>query len=418
MFGGRIEGGHTLVQLAANALVMLREDNSLALAKCLAGAQDAAESQACEFAHPVLATNGSPVLTHSQIRTFSGSITLPQISKYADLYVEMAGQQLTDGKVSSADADGGNVVRQEDLSGYAVYVNANARLGPVTLSLEGKHNRSFYALAANVDTATQGYSGSELSLLSYSAPPTAEPIYVQPINAPNICITGGRAQVQYRFNREASIYGWTGYYASWSEAAENQSCKETPDEKRSNTWDSAIGADLGFEDGKSYAKVWLGSRTTDLEVPSDGFRAPGATTQFYSEGYVRYDLVKHIYGAFSLQSIGFHRHRYLVERFELPWWEGENYLALQWAPRLSAAFGFEYTSQPGCSRELKEGQTCFFASGGLVWRGVQSDGIWGQVFNAVNLFVGQRRAAIRCVSGVCRLFPPFEGARLELISRF
>ncbi|MEZ4301930.1 MAG: hypothetical protein R3B70_43760, partial [Polyangiaceae bacterium] len=88
------------------------------------------------------------------------------------------------------------------------------------------------------------------------------------------------------------------------------------------------------------------------------------------------------------------------------------------APRLSAAFGFEYSSTPGCSRDAKIGEFCFFASGGLVWRGAASDGIWGQIFSSINLFVGQRRPAIRCVSGVCRLFPAFEGARLELVSRF
>jgi hypothetical protein len=386
IFGGRIEGGHNLVQVAANGIVLLR------------GSRDIAGTQ-------------SPQLTNDQIRTFSGSITVPQLSKYADLYVEVAGQQL----VSDATAD----FEATEKNGYAVYVNANGRLGPITLSLEGKHNRAFYPLSANVDTATAGYAAAEFSLLSYSAPPTAEPIYVQPIGAVNVCITGGRANAQYRFNREASIYGWTSYYASWSEFAENQKCEETPDEKRSNTWDSALGADLGFEEGKSYARFWIGSRTTDLEVPSDGFvLVPGFATSFYREGYARYDLVKHLYGSFSLQTIGFHRHRYLAERFENPWWEGENYLALNWAPRLSAAFGFEYTSQPGCSRELKDGELCFFASGGLTWRGQSQDGIWGQVFNVVNLFVGQRRSAIRCVSGVCRVFPAFEGARLELISRF
>lgn len=384
--GGRLEGGHNLVQGAVNAVMLIR------------GGLD-------------LKGNQSPALTANQVRTISGSVTLPQLSKYADLYVEVAGQQLV--------TDATDLAPASEKGGYAVYVNANGRLGPVTLSLEGKHNRAFYALSANVDTATAGYAAAEFSLLSYSAPPTAEPIYVQPIGAPNVCITGGRGNVQYRFNRETSVYGWAGYYASWSEFAENQRCEETPDSKRSNTWDAALGADIGFEEGKSYAKFWIGSRTTDLEVPSDGFvLVAGPTSSFYREGYVRYDLVKHIYGAFSLQSIGFHRHRYLVERFRDPWWEGENYLALQWAPRLSAAFGFEYTSQPGCSRELKDGELCFFASGGLVWRGAQSDGIWGQLFNAVNLFVGQRRSAIRCVSGVCRVFPAFEGARLELISRF
>jgi hypothetical protein len=40
------------------------------------------------------------------------------------------------------------------------------------------------------------------------------------------------------------------------------------------------------------------------------------------------------------------------------------------------------------------------------------------LFDTINVFVGQRRGAIRCVSGVCRLFPPFEGAKFELTSRF
>jgi hypothetical protein len=40
------------------------------------------------------------------------------------------------------------------------------------------------------------------------------------------------------------------------------------------------------------------------------------------------------------------------------------------------------------------------------------------IFDTVNLFVGQRRGGIRCVSGVCRPFPPFEGVKLELSSRF
>jgi len=35
----------------------------------------------------------------------------------------------------------------------------------------------------------------------------------------------------------------------------------------------------------------------------------------------------------------------------------------------------------------------------------------------VSLFVGQRRGALRCVSGVCRVFPAFEGARLDLTLR-
>ena len=36
----------------------------------------------------------------------------------------------------------------------------------------------------------------------------------------------------------------------------------------------------------------------------------------------------------------------------------------------------------------------------------------------IKLFVGQQRGGLKCISGVCRVFPPFEGARLELTLRF
>ena len=42
-------------------------------------------------------------------------------------------------------------------------------------------------------------------------------------------------------------------------------------------------------------------------------------------------------------------------------------------------------------------------------------------FNAssnVKVFAGQQRGGLKCISGVCRIFPAFEGARLELTVRF
>lgn len=417
IFGGRLEGGHRLVQLAANASVLLREDHSLDYQRCVQAATDAAARNACLFSEPVLDAN-NPSIVHAQIRTWSGSVLLPQLGKYADLYVEVAGQQLTGGTVTSIDEQGKIAERQPDIGGYAVYANANARFGSLTLSLEAKHYRRFFALAANVNTDFKGYAAPEFQILGYSQPPTAEPIYVQPLGSPNVCNTGARADARFRFNRRASVFGWLGYYASFSEYGQNPTCEEKP-ELRTNTWDSAIGADLSFEGEQSYAKVWLGSRFTDLEVPTDGFvNVAGTTAVFYREGYARYDLVKHLWGPVSLQSQGFHRRRYIPERFGSPWWEGENYLALQWAPRVSAVLGYEYTNQLGCSRDAKDGDFCHYVSGGLQWHGAASDGIWGQIFNLITLFVGQRRAAIRCVSGVCRQFPAFEGAKLELVSRF
>lgn len=429
IFGGRLEGGHTLVQVAANLSVVLREDHSLGYRNCLnAAGTDLAAQAACEFTNPVLDPN-TPAIAHSQIRTWSGSVNLPQLGKYADLYVEVAGQQLADGTYFvKPDADTGQE-RADDIGGYAVYANGNVRLGSLSIGLEGKHYRRFFPLLANVSTAPPGFAGPEFSILSYSSPPTAEPIYVEPLGSPNVCNTGGRLDSRYRFNRQAAAFAWAGYYVSYSEFAENQRCEESAKKEknrdgterdvslRTETWDVAVGGDLSFENEKTYAKITLGARTSDAPEPSQSYEESHGHT-FYRETYVRYDIVKHLYGPFSVQAQGFHRHRHLPERFDDPWWEGENYLALQWAPRLSGVFGYEYTSQPGCSRDAKEGEFCHFLNGGLTWRALPSDGIWGQIFNSVGVFVGQRRAAIRCVSGVCRQFPAFEGAKLELVSRF
>src|SRR5262249_4524083 len=111
---------------------------------------------------------------------------------------------------------------------------------------------------------------------------------------------------------------------------------------------------------------------------------------------------------------------------------GENYIALQWSPHFSAIFGQEYVIKaagvddacqpavPGTARRPAQPgkNVCTFVNGGLQWRSHGKGGGAGMPVDPVAVFVGQRRPALRCVSGVCRQFPPFEGAKLELTSRF
>ena len=144
--------------------------------------------------------------------------------------------------------------------------------------------------------------------------------------------------------------------------------------------------------------------------------------------------MKHIRGPFSIQAQGWHRRRYAPTELRTNWWEGENYTALQWSPHLSAIFGFEYLLKDGCQTGAppdingnppgvpgvygKPKNVCYFYNGGLQWRAAGSGGVAGQLLDTVNLFVGERRGGLRCVSGVCRIFPPFSGAKSELVSRF
>jgi hypothetical protein len=206
-------------------------------------------------------------------------------------------------------------------------------------------------------------------------------------------------------------------------------------QNQTNIWDAATGVDLGIGKSRAHIKAWVGARTSDYVDPTNNPDAP-FTNAFYREGYIRYDMVFRLAGPFSLQFQGFHRHRFeplLDPQHPKPFTEGENYTALQWSPHISAIFGYEYFAKEQC--EPARAQTlsqparpqrdfCNYVNGGIQWRaaGVGADKpstkYVAQLFDSVNLFVGQRRGAIRCVSGVCRQFPPFEGARLEITSRF
>lgn len=397
--GEHLEVGTKWFTLGANGAMLLRRSAS---------------------AFPGFATS-EPTKKHDRIVNVSGSLNVPSILGHGDLYVEVAGQGM-----------GASHEGQRDVSGYAVYASANAMSGPFTLMLEGKHYRDFFPLAANIDTQTPGFGAAEYGLVTYSQPPTAEPVYAEVVRggSPGVCVTGGRARVDYRGSRDVLAYVWLGRYASWSEipADLSQGCKVTP-ESRTDTWDAAVGSELELDRGRSHVKAWVGARKTDY---ADVSKSTIGNATFYGEGYVRYDIVKHLAGPFSLELQGFHRHR--IEPLQLhenAWTEGENYTALQWSPHLSLIFGYEYIVKDGCqpqrdatlTQPLRQHEdVCHFVSGGLSWRsrggGAGATKVLAQLFDSVSVFVGQRRAAVRCVSGVCRFYPPFEGARLEITSRF
>ncbi|MEJ7734828.1 MAG: hypothetical protein WKG00_37270 [Polyangiaceae bacterium] len=301
VIGGRLEIGNETMQIGANGSLLLRRSSTQCRAECQGSAAEVlACIDACTLSDPETDTSRQSNL-HDLIRTVSGTVSFPNIGKHADLYVEVAGQQLRAGQEHSGE-------REVDYEGYAIYGSGTVRGGPVSVSLEGKHYRRFLPRSANVDAANLGFSAPEFQLLSYNSPPTAEAIYVEPLGASQVCNSGGRARVDYRFNPHWSVYTWLGHYVSFSESdAGNDNCL-TDDELRTNTWDGAVGVDASLEGGKSHARLWTGFRENTHEVPTEGV-AGGPTPVFYREGYVRYDLTKHITGPFSVQAQGFHRRR-------------------------------------------------------------------------------------------------------------
>jgi len=435
VLGAHLEGGTKHFTIGSNASVLARKSYTEDRLRCRANIDgpDEIAKAACDQQFPDFKPNNDPSKSHNTIVTYSGSLSIPSIAKHGDVYVEVAGQNLRDGHLSQDAADA-PINKEPDFSGLAVYGSASINAGPVAISLEGKHYRNFFPLNGNIDTTTKGFGAPEYSLISYNQVPTVEPIYTLPVSggSPNVCIDGGRGRIDYRFNRNTSVYGWLGRYTSWTEKpGVNLASCTIDDEHKSNTWDTAVGIDFALEQGRSHARAWVGARTTDLEVATETIQLPEPTTTFYREGYIRYDLVKNLAGRFSLQMQGFHRRRYEPFTHQAAWTEGENYTALQWSPHLSAVFGYEYRAQEGCQTAYEDERGshpkvdfCHYFNGGVTWRsnageeGSKAERVLGQLFNTVSVFVGQRRGALRCVSGVCRQFPPFEGAKLEITSRF
>lgn len=417
VYGLHLEGGGEAVLLGANGLLLVRKDASAENEACLerCAPADTACPARCAATFPNPSTNNTSRM-HSSIRTISASASLPSIARHGDFYVEIARQQLGDGRATVVE-DGEVTSRLESNTGFAVYANGSVRGGPVTLTLEGKHYRRFFPLSANIDTGSKGFGAPEFNLISYNSPPTAEPIFVEPIGSPQVCNTGGWARVDYRFSPRVAANAWVGHYTSFSELdAVNNDCK-TDDEKRTDAWDVAAGGDVRFDEGKSPMRVTLGVREDTPAVPFNG--AGGEDLKvFYRETYVRYDLTKHLAGPVSVQVQGFHRRRYEPQTEAEPWLEGENYTAIHVAPHLAGIFGYEYQTRPGCIPADPDRSVCHYVNGGLQYKSGASDHAWQKILDTVTLFVGQRRGAIRCVSGACRFFPPFEGARLELVSRF
>ena len=108
-------------------------------------------------------------------------------------------------------------------------------------------------------------------------------------------------------------------------------------------------------------------------------------------------------GPFTAKLSGYVRRRYLTqEGLATPWVELQERLAPEYDGKLTVGTGFDYTGDP-------QFPPTYF--NGLVHYNLSSS-------SSLSLFAGQRRGGLLCVSGVCRVYAPFEGARLDATVRF
>lgn len=332
------------------------------------------------------------VRSAKSLRTASASVSAPDIAGHGALYAEIALQSLTYPSAleqSRTELPG---------AGHALYASANITEKPVTLTAEAKHYRRFFPLLANVDLG----HAPEFSAVQYNAPPTTEAVWVDTeYEGFNTCVSGGRLKTDVRVGEHATVFAWAGRYLTWAESVANEQCR-TGSESENRVWDAATGFELTSHDHKSRGTATAGTRFDDSEraLPDPN---GGETHVFYREAYARYDLIEWLGGPFTLKLQGSGRRRHQTQGgIKAPWTELQQLVAIDWGGRLTVGTGFEYTGNPQFPPT--------YLNGILGYNLTPSSN--------VSLFAGQRRGGLRCVSGVCRVYPPFEGVRVDATFRF
>jgi hypothetical protein len=325
------------------------------------------------------------VRSAERILTASQSVEIQRFGHAGTAYLEAAVQKLSHTRAASAD---------EPAMGHAIYLATSWVDDAFSILLEGKHYRRFFPLLANVSTSR----AREYSLLQYSAPPTTEEIGndTQFENF-NTCVTGARARGEAHVSARSSVYSWLGRYSTWAESVSNTRC-EIKDAYENRIWDAAAGYERRFGGGK--LDFSFGARFDDTQRPLE--TPSGATTVFYREENFRYSLAIPLGGAFGLELDGVHRRRrQTLGGADGAWFEGQHTTALEWGERLAGGIGVEYDDHALATTYLNA-QLSYHPVDSVV----------------LALFAGQRRGALRCIGGVCRVYPPFEGARFDATVRF
>lgn len=342
-----------------------------------------------------LPSGNGPVLQSSEVDVASQSLEIPRmLGGTTKLYVEGAVQR----RVRD------DAPLEPNNQGNALYGALNVDLGPVTNLLEMKSYRNFFPLAGGVNVSR----ASAFSTVVYSAPPTTELITQDAMfGFLNACVDGGRLRSDVRVTHDVLVYGSGAYYFTKSEVpgggcddrGRTVTTAAVADNTHNRVVDGFAGAELKFDDDKSHLFAQLGARNDE--------RVTGEL--FYREFYGNYTFTKHLSGPFSFEITGKHRLRReenqnvdSVAGGEEPWFQGENYAALKIVPKWVITQGFEYTTLVG--------QPTTYFNGGLLYRFTGDSN--------VKLFGGQQRGGLKCVSGVCRIFPAYSGVRAEVTVRF
>lgn len=337
--------------------------------------------------------NATPTIAASEIFIGAQSIEVPSLWKHGSLYVEAAVQKLRHDDRPN----------ETNNSGNALYASLTTNAGKFTSTLEVKSYRNFYGVTGAVDQSR----ASAFSNIAYTNVPSGEVITQDSaFGFFNACVNGGRLRGDYRLTPGLLVYA-QGIYAFTKSETPGGGCDDKgrtisaigAAATSNRVWDGLGGFELLFDSDRSHFFASAGARDDDKD--NGEF--------YYREMHAEYTFTKHLGGPFSLEMTGRHRLRKeenqnVHNSVDGPqfWRQGEHYTALKIAPKWVISQGIEYTTQLGFPT--------YYFNGGVLYRFSSESNI--------KLFGGQQRGGLKCVSGICKVFPAYSGARVELTVRF
>ena len=335
----------------------------------------------------------TPTIGASEIFLAGQSLEVPSLWKHGSLYVEAAVQRRRHDTQPNDPAANGN----------ALYASLTTNAGHFTSTLEVKSYRNFYGVTGAVDQTR----ASAFSNVAYNNIPSAELVTQDSaIGFFNACVDGGRLRTDYRLTHQLLLYA-QGIYAFTKSEINGGGCDETgrnvsaigAASTSNRVWDGLGGFEWLFDQDRSHFFAWAGGRD-DTKVNGEFY---------YRELHANYTFTKYVAGPYSLELTGRHRIR-KEENQNIRdaaigseyWRQGEHYTALKVAPKWVFSQGIEYTTQLGFPT--------YYFNGSVLYRLTSESNI--------RVFAGQQRGGLKCVSGICKVFPAYSGARIELTLRF
>jgi hypothetical protein len=297
------------------------------------------------------------------VTTYGGALELLDLPYGISFYAEADGLR--------REYTGGN-----DDDGFAAYADLSGAIAPVRLGLEFKEYHSFSFNGTGRDAAQVYWE--------YVRPPTADQedqIIETPFN-----VRGGRLKVDVQVTDAIAVFAAAALADDLDEEIDHDAVH------------GYGGFEIFWDDGRSVVRGNAGYRHA-------WDRAPDDTAETYRTlVHAKIDVTLHLWGPLSLNANALHEEwsqRDLDQMLDFR--RGTVAVSLDWAG-IGSVFGtFEYDTQ------FEDTQESLFGAGGVQWNGLE--------WLTLRFRAGSMRGGEKCVAGVCRTFPAFDGLRLEAIFR-